>query len=66
MKSKELLNMLLSYYSIPVEVLIKWLHERAVNPDRVLPYRDILQERDIYIILNDVIISLIAEDPKHE
>lgn len=62
MKSKELLNMLLGYYSIPVEVLIKWLHERAVDPDRIPPYRDILQEKDIYIILNDVIISLIAED----
>lgn len=64
MKSNKLLNMLLGYYSIPVEVLIKWLHERARDPDRVPPYRDILQERDIYIILNDVIISLISEDPE--
>lgn len=64
MKTRELLIMLLRYYSIPFDVLIKWLHERAADPDRIPQHCDNLRERDIYIILNDVIISLISEDPE--
>lgn len=66
MKSSQLLRMLCGYYSITEEQLVFWLHQKASHPDSPLKLsieveKTYIDESIIFMILNDVIISVIAE-----